>query len=79
MFDYSIKLKGKPLEKSDEETLVCFLQMLDFSAEHLHGRYEADKIRFSPEEKTIYLNDTFKHDKKTDEMSKSYGFELKNQ
>jgi len=79
MFDYKIKLKGKSLEKSDEETLVCFLKMLDFSAEYLHDIYDADKFRFCPEEKIIYLNDTFKHDKETDEMSKSYGFELKNQ
>ena len=79
MLDYKIKLNGKSLEKSDEEILVCFLKMLDFSAEYLHGMYDADKIRFCPEEKVIYLNDTFKHDKKMNEMSKSYGFELKNQ
>ena len=79
MLDYKIKLKGESLEKSDEEILVCFLKMLDFSAEYLHGMYDADKIRFCPEEKVIYLNDSFKHDKKIDEMSNSYGFELKNQ
>ncbi|GLI56286.1 hypothetical protein PM10SUCC1_18000 [Propionigenium maris DSM 9537] len=79
MFDYKIKLKGKDLEKSDEETLVCFLKMLDFSAEYLHGTYEADRIRFCPEERIIYVDDDLKHSRETDELSRSYGFEVKNQ
>jgi len=79
MIDYKIKFNGKPLDKSDEETLVCFLKMLDFSAEYLHNIYEADRFRFSPEEKTIYLNDTLKHGEEIENMSKSYGFKLKNQ
>ena len=79
MFDYKIKLNGKPLEKSDEEALVCFLKMLDFSAENLHEIYSADKFRFSPEEKSIYINDIIKHSRELSEMSKSYGFELINQ
>lgn len=78
MFDYKIKLKGEPLKKSDEETLVCFLKMLDFSAEYLHDIYEADKFRFSPEEKRIYIGDSVKHSREIDEMSKSYGFKLIN-
>jgi len=79
MFDYKIKLKGRSLEKSDEEILVCFLKMLDFSAEYLQGIYKADNFRFCPEEKTIYIDESYKHDEKIDEISKSYGFELKNQ
>ena len=79
MFDYKIKLKGKSLKRSDEEVLVCFLKMLDFSAEYLHGIYKAENFRFCPEEKTIYIDETLKHDKNIEEMSKSYGFELKNQ
>jgi len=79
MFDYKIKLHGKSLEKSDEEVLVCFLKMLDFSAEYLHTIYKADKIKFCPEQKTIYIDEPFKHDKNVTEISKSYGFKLKNQ
>lgn len=79
MFDYKIKLNGEQLEGSDEKTLVCFLKMLDFSAEYLHEIYKADKFRFSPEEKLIYIDEEKKHDNRIDEMSKSYGFQLKNQ
>ena len=79
MLDYKIKLKGKSLEKSDEEIIVCFLKMLDFSAEYLHSIYKADKFRFCPEKKTIYIDDEVKHSKEVEEISKSYGFELKNQ
>lgn len=78
MYEYSITKDGQTLPKTDEKILVCFLKMLDFSAEHLHGIYDPENIKFCPEEKTIFLNDSVKHSEKLDIMSNSYGFKLKN-
>lgn len=79
MYEYSVKKDGKNIPKTDEKILVCFLKMLDFSSEYLHEIYEPEKIKFCPEEKVIYLNDSVKHSKKIDITSQSYGFKLKNQ
>lgn len=78
MYEYSIKKNGQTLPKPDEQVLVCFLKMLDFSAEYLHGIYDPEKIKFCPEEKTIFLDDSIKHEKKVDITSQSYGLKLKN-
>lgn len=77
MFDYKVQLNGKELPKGDEEILVIFLKMLDFSAEYLSPIYNTDKIRFCPELKEILICDLKKHENKIDEIANSYGFKLK--
>ncbi len=77
MFDYKVQLNGKELPKDDEEILVIFLKMLDFSAEYLSPIYETNKIRFCPESKEILICDSKKHENKVDEIASSYGFKLK--
>lgn len=77
MFDYKVQLNGKELPKDDEEILVIFLKMLDFSAEFLSPIYATNKIRFCPELKEILICDSKKHENKVDEIANSYGFKLK--
>ena len=76
MFNYKIQLKGKELPHGDEEFLVIFLKMLDFSAEFLTTKYDKEKISFYPEEKKIVINDLKKYDKSLEEIAISYGFIL---
>lgn len=78
MFEYTIKKDGKNLPENDEKVLVCFLKMLDFSAEYLNGIYDPKKIKFCPEEKIIFLDESIKHSQKIDVISKSFGVKLKN-
>ncbi len=76
MFDYKVQLDGKKLPNGDEEILVTFLKMLDFSAEYLTLIYDRDRISFYPELKKILINDTKKHENSLDEIANSYGFRL---
>ncbi len=79
MFDYKIQLKGQPLPKKDEEVLVSFLKMLDFSAEYLNSVYQPEEIRFCPEQKEILIGHSRIHKDEIYEIANSYGFKLKNQ
>lgn len=76
MFDYKIRLNGKNLPEYDEEILVTFLKMLDFSAEYLATLYGTDKIKFCPQSKEILIFDSKKHKDEVDEIADSYGFKL---
>lgn len=79
MFDYKIQLKGQPLPKKDEEVLVSFLKMLDFSAEYLNSVYQPEEIRFCPEQKEILITGSKEHKDEIDKIANSYGFKLRNQ
>lgn len=76
MFDYKIQLNGKKLPEYDEEILVTFLKMLDFSAEYLSGLYDAEKIKFCPQSKEILIFDSRKHETEIDDVAVSHGFKL---
>ena len=77
-FNYSIKLNGKDLENNDEEILVCFLQMLDFSADHLHSVYSTETIRFCVKDQVIIVEDKKKHKIEVDKLANELGFQIKN-
>jgi len=77
-FNYSIKLNGKNLKNNDEEILICFLKMLDFSADYLHSMYNTKSIRFRIEDKVIIIEDKKKHEIKIDELANKLGFQIKN-
>ncbi|WP_300328531.1 hypothetical protein [Fusobacterium sp.] len=76
MFEYKIQLNGKDLPKYDEEILVTFLKMLDFSAEYLSSIYSAENIKFCPQSKEILVFDLKKHENKVDDVANSYGFKI---
>ena len=76
MFDYKIQLNGEKLPEYDEEILVTFLKMLDFSAEYLSGLYDAEKIKFCPQSKEILIFDSRRHKIEIDNIADSYGFKL---
>lgn len=79
MFNYEIKLKGESLPKKDEDILVSFLKMLDFSAEYLTPIYQPKTIRFCPIENEILIVVEKKHSDEINKIANSYGFKLKNQ
>ena len=79
MFNYTIKLKGESLPKKDEEILVIFLKMLDFSAEHLTSVYQPETLRFCPNENEILITNTKKHNDEINTIADNYGFKLRNQ
>lgn len=78
MFEYKIESVNMNLSKEDEEILIIFLKMLDFSAEYLSSIYDATKIKFYPELKKIAIYDLKKHQSYIEEVAKSYGITLEN-
>lgn len=79
MFDYKIYQDGKKLPDGDEEIIVTFLKMLDFSAEYLSPIYETETIRFCPETKEILIKNNKKHEEELENEAKKCGFVLKMQ
>lgn len=77
MFNYKVYQDGKKISENDEEILVTFLKMLDFSAQYLSPLYNTDSIKFCPEAKEILICDLKKHEDGIENIANSYGFNLK--